>query len=130
MERTYNQGEDNQGEDNQGQNHQGQGKVNGEIWAADGPIYTPSCAYPGNPAGTAGTLKTPSSVKVLDLKTGKNKAVISTGGNARADELCYNPTSNVVLVANPSELSGTPPTATGGGHHLYRCKEVQSNRAD
>src|SRR5262249_34560621 len=32
----------------------------------------------------------------------------------RADELCYNPASNVVLVANPSEVSGTPPTATGG----------------
>jgi hypothetical protein len=79
--------------------------IKGDIWAADGPIYSPSCAYPGCtlaipecPSG--GTLVTPSSVKVIDLKNGKTK-VVSTGGKARADELCYNPASNVVLVANP-----------------------------
>src|SRR5205807_40502 len=81
----------------------------GDIWAADGPIYTPSCAYPGcttlaNPCKAEGTLTTPSSVKVLDLKTGHTKAVISTGGKARADELCYNPASGVVLVANDDPI--------------------------
>ncbi len=37
---------------------------------------------------------------MFDLKTGALKASISTGGNGRADELCYNPDSNVVLIAN------------------------------
>jgi hypothetical protein len=76
----------------------------GEIWAGDGPIYTPSCAYPGNPGNISGTLTTPSSVKVIDLKTGHTKASISTGGQGRADDLCYNPNSNVVLVANDATI--------------------------
>jgi hypothetical protein len=41
-----------------------------------------------------------SSVKVFDLKTGAFKKSISTGGTGRADELCYNPRSDVVLIAN------------------------------
>src|SRR6516165_6738903 len=76
----------------------------GEIWASDGPIYTPSCAYPGNPSNISGTLTTPSSVKVIDLKTGHTNASISTGGQARAYQLCYNPNSNVVLVGNGNTI--------------------------
>ena len=76
----------------------------GEIWASDGPIYTPSCAYPGNPGNISGTLTTPSSVKVIDLQTGHTKASISTGGQGRAYQLCYNPNSNVVLVANSNTI--------------------------
>jgi hypothetical protein len=37
---------------------------------------------------------------VLDPNSGATIANISTGGNGRADELCYNPRSNVVLIAN------------------------------
>jgi DNA-binding beta-propeller fold protein YncE len=37
---------------------------------------------------------------VLDLNSGATKAVISTGGNGRADELCYDSKSHVVLIAN------------------------------
>jgi hypothetical protein len=76
----------------------------GEIWASDAPIYTPSCAYPGNPGNISGTLTTPSSVKVIDLKTGRTKASISTGGHGRANQLCYNPNSNVVLVGNNNTI--------------------------
>jgi hypothetical protein len=78
---------------------------NADVWAGNGPIYTPSCAFPGNPAHTAGTLATGSNVVVWDLNTGDLKGVIPVGkgtlvGKARADELCYNPKSDVVLVAN------------------------------
>jgi hypothetical protein len=69
----------------------------GDIWAADGPVYSPSC-------DPTGTLVTPSSVKVLDLNTGATLAVIPTGGRARADELCWSPDTNVVLVANDEPI--------------------------
>jgi hypothetical protein len=66
---------------------------NTDVWAADGPIYSKSCD-PTSP------IKLFSNVKVIDLHTGVVKKVISTGGVMRADELCYNPRSDVVLVAN------------------------------
>jgi hypothetical protein len=69
---------------------------NADIWAGDGPIFTPSCA----PNATNTNVVTYSNVKVLDLHTGAIKKVISTGGVRRADELCYNPLSDVVLIAN------------------------------
>jgi hypothetical protein len=67
----------------------------GDIWAGDGPRYS---------AGCTGVLTTPSSVKVLELATGITLATIPTGGAGRADELCFNPFANVVLVANPSPV--------------------------
>jgi hypothetical protein len=70
---------------------------NTDVWAADGPIFNKSC----DP--TSG-IKTFSNVKVIDLHTGVTKKVISTGGIRRADELCYNPRSDVVLVANDDPL--------------------------
>jgi hypothetical protein len=72
-----------------------------EIWVGDGPIYTTTC-------DPTSKLMTPSSVKVLDL-AGTIKQTILTGGfdagglplgQKRADELCYNPFTNVVLIAN------------------------------
>ena len=87
-----------------GQRGKGRSRNRGVIWAGDGPIYTPSCAYPGNIGNISGTLTTPSSVKVIDLKTGHTRASISTGGQARADDLCYNPHSNVVLVTNSNTI--------------------------
>ena len=41
---------------------------------------------------------------MLDLHTGATKAVIDVGGKRRADELCYNPRSDVVLVGNDDPL--------------------------
>jgi hypothetical protein len=74
---------------------------NTDIWAADGPIFNTSC----NPASG---VKTPSNVKVINLHTGVTKTIL-TGtpkqrGIRRADELCYNPRSDVVLVANDDPL--------------------------
>src|SRR5262249_54050083 len=78
---------------------------NPEVWAGDGPVLTDSgkariCVPANPPAPKASDIAAPSSVKVLDLKTGVTKATISTGGIGRADELCFNPVSDVVLVAN------------------------------
>jgi hypothetical protein len=79
---------------------------NTDVWAADGPVSNPRCTTL-DPTAKAG-LVSPSTVKVLDLHTGATKAVIPTGtglgtktpGIRRADELCFNPESDVVLVAN------------------------------
>jgi hypothetical protein len=80
---------------------------NAEVWAGDGPVLTAAgkahiCSVttgtPPNPV--AGDLASPSTVKVLDLNSGGTKAVISTGGMGRADELCYDSKSRVVLIAN------------------------------
>jgi hypothetical protein len=78
---------------------------NTEVWAADGPVFSTPC-------NAATALATPSTVKVLDLNSGATIAVIPTGTGAgtktpgirRADELCYNPRSHVVLVANNDPL--------------------------
>jgi len=78
---------------------------NTDVWAGDGPVLTDSgkariCVPANPPAPMASDIAAPSSVKVLDLKTGVTKATISTGGTGRADELCFNPVSDVVLIAN------------------------------
>jgi len=64
-----------------------------DVWAGDGPMFNTQC----NP--TSG-IKRYSQLVVFDLFTGALKKTISTGGIRRADELCYNPVSDVVLVAN------------------------------
>jgi hypothetical protein len=78
-----------------------------EVWAGDGPVLTAAgiahiCSVttgtPPNPV--AGDIASPSTVKVLDFNSGATIANISTGGNGRADELCYNSESRVVLIAN------------------------------
>jgi hypothetical protein len=81
---------------------------NTDVWAGDGPVLTASgishiCSVKTGtpPTPVAGDILHPSSVKVFDLKTGALKAPpIYTGGIGRADELCYNPVSDVVLIAN------------------------------
>jgi hypothetical protein len=52
-----------------------------------------------------------STVKVILLgpETGQLIATISTGGTARADELCYDPNDHVILVANDADI---PPFVT------------------
>jgi hypothetical protein len=75
---------------------------NAEVWAGDGPVFNTACT-------PASGLKTPSTVKVFDLDSGAMIASIPTGtgagtktpGQGRADELCANSSSKVVLIANP-----------------------------
>jgi hypothetical protein len=82
-----------------------------EAWAGDAPVLSFSCANQtiNNVVTTVCTsnVVTPSSVKVVDLKTGGVIRTISTGttdprfaGKRRADELCWDPRDNLVLVAN------------------------------
>lgn len=52
-----------------------------EIWAGDGD----------------------STIKVIDLFTGKTTHVINTGGKNRADELCFDPRNQLVMMANDAE---------------------------
>jgi len=74
---------------------------NADVWAGDGPVFSTPC-------NNATPLATPSTVKVFDLLTGALKKSIPTGTGAgtktpgirRADELCYNSESDVVLIAN------------------------------
>lgn len=58
-----------------------------QIWAGDGPDTTTGVSH----------------LKVLDLQTGTEVASISTGGSARADELCYDSKDHVVLIANDAD---------------------------
>jgi hypothetical protein len=84
-----------------------------EAWAGDAPVLSFSCSNQ-TVNGTlttvcVATVVTPSSVKVVDLKTGGVTHTILTGttgstgkfpGARRADELCWDPRENLVLVAN------------------------------
>jgi hypothetical protein len=45
----------------------------------------------------------PSQIKVIDLFSQQTTHVISTGGAKRADELCFDPRDQVVLMANDAE---------------------------
>ncbi len=68
-----------------------------EIWAGDGPTTDPVC-----PAATPKC----STVKVFSASATGGAApthVISTGGVFRADELCFDPKNNVVLIANDAD---------------------------
>ena len=47
-----------------------------------------------------------STVKVVDLKTGKITGSIATGGTKRIGELSYDPKHRVVLAANPNDKPG------------------------
>ena len=44
-----------------------------------------------------------STIKVIDLFTGKTTHVINTGGVNRADELCFDPRDQLVMMANDAE---------------------------
>src|SRR5215813_1081111 len=50
-----------------------------------------------------------STVKVINLFSGQTTHVISTGGQNRADELCFDPRHRLVMVANNAD---TPPFAS------------------
>jgi hypothetical protein len=72
-----------------------------EVWVGDAPCPA------GQPNGCDPV--GPSSVKVIDLFTQQRTHVISTGGTARADELCVDPRDHLVMVANNAD---TPPFAS------------------
>ncbi len=78
-----------------------------EVWAGDGPVVS------------GGVVTTESTVKVIELFNQQLTHTISTGGQRRADELCYDSADDLILVANDAE--GPPPVypfvsfiATGG----------------
>jgi hypothetical protein len=89
-----------------------------EVWAGDAPS---SCV---------GTMCThDSSIKVIDIKSGATVAVLNTGGQRRADELCEAVGREVVLMANDNPLDSFitfwstetrgiagPPTSDNGGN--------------
>ncbi|MBV9554033.1 MAG: hypothetical protein JO032_14730 [Alphaproteobacteria bacterium] len=58
-----------------------------EVWAGDGP----------------------SQIKVIDLFSQKTTHIINTGGTKRADELCFDPRDQLVMMANDAD---TPPFVT------------------
>jgi hypothetical protein len=62
----------------------------------------------GSNGGTGGL------VKVYDLDAGSLVTTIATGGTARADELCYDATDHVVMIANDAE-----PLPSSGGTGPY-----------
>jgi hypothetical protein len=64
-----------------------------EVWAGDGPS---SC--------TATDCTHDSSIKAIDIATGALIAVMDTGGQRRADELCEAVNREVVLMANDNPL--------------------------
>jgi hypothetical protein len=74
----------------------------------------------GSNGGTGGL------VKVVDLTNGSLVATIATGGVARADELCYDATDHVILIANPGELlpssGGTGPFVTFINSQTYQVQ--------
>jgi hypothetical protein len=63
-----------------------------EVWAGDAPTSCTTVA--------PFTCTPDSSIKVIDIKTGATTAVMITGGQRRADELCEDVSREVVLIAN------------------------------
>jgi hypothetical protein len=74
-----------------------------EIWATDGPVIS-NCTPSPTGLRCTGSVTTPSSIKVIDLKTGKMIANIPNGGVRRADELCEDVKHEIVLAANDDAL--------------------------
>jgi hypothetical protein len=72
-----------------------------EAWAGDAPC----------PTGALGCapITTTSHVKVIDLFSQAVTHVIDTGGSFRADEMCWDPRDQLVMVANNAD---TPPFAS------------------
>jgi DNA-binding beta-propeller fold protein YncE len=69
------------------------------VWAGDGPHGT-DCATNAADCST---------VKIFDFATGNLVNVVNTGGQARADELCYDPRDHLVMIANDAD---NPPFVT------------------
>jgi hypothetical protein len=67
-----------------------------EVWAGDAPSHCDTVA----PFACTHD----SSIKAIDIKTGKLIAVMNTGGQRRSDELCEDVDHEVVLMANDNPL--------------------------
>jgi hypothetical protein len=70
-----------------------------EVWVGDGPR---AGCIGRQPLGTQTTAC--STVKVIDFSTGTLVHNIPTGGQYRADELCYDPVDHLIQIANDSDL--------------------------
>ena len=92
-----------------------------EVWAGDAPSSCLTVA--------PFTCTHDSSIKVIDIKSGSTVAVLNTGGQRRADELCEDVGHEVVLMANDNPLdsfitfwsaetrgNAGPPTSDDGGN--------------
>jgi len=69
-----------------------------QVWAGDGPRDGCTARQP-----LASATTTCSTVKVIDFGTGTVLHNIPTGGQYRADELCYDPADHLIQVANDSD---------------------------
>jgi hypothetical protein len=69
-----------------------------ELWVTDAPVL--NCT--GTPQVC--TVVTPSSIKVIDMKSGVTTHVIPNGGARRADELCEDVKGETVLSANDDAI--------------------------
>jgi YVTN family beta-propeller protein len=67
-----------------------------------------------------------STIKVIEPKTGKVTATISTGGKKRANAMAYDPKDRIVIVANPND---EPPflslISTAPGHQILAKVPVE-----
>lgn len=81
------------------------GSVPGFVGVTDkgGDTYGPSNVAVVNGGAEIWATDGDSTVKVIDAKTRKITASISTGGAKRTNELIYDPKNEVVLVTNPDE---------------------------
>jgi hypothetical protein len=73
-----------------------------EVWAGDGPRA--GCTGRIPLASLTSTDTQCSTVKVIDFFTGTLLHNIPTGGQYRADELCYDPADHLIQIANDSDL--------------------------
>jgi hypothetical protein len=69
-----------------------------QVWAGDGPRTGCTARQP-----LASATTTCSTVKVIDFATGAVLHNIPTGGQYRADELCYDPADHLIQIANDSD---------------------------
>jgi hypothetical protein len=90
-----------------------------QIWVGDGP----------HPANCPNGPDCKSTVKIIDFQSGNLVNVVSTGGTARADELCYDPRDHLVMIANDAD---SPPFVTfisteGNNKILGKIEVPESN---
>jgi len=69
-----------------------------QVWAGDGPRAGCTARQP-----LASATTTCSTVKVIDFASGTVVHNIPTGGQYRADELCYDPADHLIQIANDSD---------------------------
>ena len=91
-----------------------------EIWAGDGPTVNPACPSSA-PCST---------VKVFVGLAALLTAVIPTNGNERADEMCFDPAHNLMMVANDAD---SPPfltvISTAGANRFQVVQKINLNFA-